>query len=53
MVKHCIQENTSNLGGFLNGREQERYSMPLALSFLYNAIGVIPTVVIIGIRKKL
>ena len=38
MLSENIQENTSNLGGFLNGREQERYSMPLALSFLFSAI---------------
>ena len=33
MLSENIQENTSDMGGFLNGREQERYSLPLAPFF--------------------
>ena len=38
MLTQNIQENTSNLGGFLNVRKQEQCSMPLALLFLFSAI---------------
>ena len=37
MYSENIQENTKNLGGFLNVRELERYSMHLALQFLYSS----------------
>ena len=37
MLNQDIQENTQNLGEFLNVREPERYSMPLALSFYFKS----------------
>ena len=37
MLYQKTQKQTTDLGGFLNGREQERYSMPLALQFLYSS----------------
>ena len=37
MLSENIQENTENIGGFLNVRELERCSIPLALQFLCNS----------------